>query len=170
MAHDYSYAVLRPVYHSMFYKAGRVKIGDNVFLGMRSLILMNTIIGDNVVVGAGAVVSGNIPSNVVVAGNPARIVCTLEEYYKKCSGRLEDSAWIEYQGQKKFKQRELTERNFGWLNQLWECESKEEIYRSLKVDGDDKEEIVADMMKIPAKYASMKEFLDSYERSHKQEC
>ena len=41
------------------------------------------IIGDNVLVAAGSVVTKSIPSNVVVGGNPARIVCTIEEYLQR---------------------------------------------------------------------------------------
>ena len=61
-------------------KMGPVDIGDNVFLGVGSIVLPNTRIGSNVVVGAGAVVTKDIPSNVVVAGVPARVICTVEEY------------------------------------------------------------------------------------------
>ena len=49
-------------------------------VGMKSIILMGSQIGNNVIIGAGAVVSGNIPDNVVVAGNPAKVVCTLDDY------------------------------------------------------------------------------------------
>jgi len=51
-----------------------VVIGDNVWIGMNSIILKGVRIGDNSVVGAGAVVSRDVPANTVVAGNPARIV------------------------------------------------------------------------------------------------
>lgn len=43
---------------------------------------MGTTIGDNVIVGAGSVVSGNVPSNCIVAGNPAMVIRTLDEHYK----------------------------------------------------------------------------------------
>ena len=49
-------------------------IGKNVFIGMNSIILKGTMIGDNSVVGAGAVVHGDFPANCVIAGNPAKIV------------------------------------------------------------------------------------------------
>ncbi|WP_051632761.1 acyltransferase [Nitrincola lacisaponensis] len=55
------------------YKAD-VKIGKNCFIGCNSIILPGVEIGDSVVIGAGAVVSKNIPSNVMVAGNPAVII------------------------------------------------------------------------------------------------
>lgn len=51
-----------------------VRIGDNVFLGARALVLKGVTIGDNTVVGAGSVVTRNLPSNSIAAGNPARVV------------------------------------------------------------------------------------------------
>ena len=58
-------------------------IGNNVFVGMRSIILMGVEIGDNVIVGAGSVVAGKIPSNCVCAGNPAKVICTLDQHKEK---------------------------------------------------------------------------------------
>ncbi len=49
-------------------------IGDNVWIGGDVTILPGTKIGDNVVIGAGSVVAKEIPSNVVAAGNPARVI------------------------------------------------------------------------------------------------
>ena len=51
-----------------------VTIGDNVWLGGRSVITPGVTIGNNVVVAAGAVVVKDVPDNVVVGGNPAKII------------------------------------------------------------------------------------------------
>ncbi len=51
-----------------------VKIGNNVFIGMNSIILKGTTIGDNCVVGAGSVVHGTFGDNCVIAGNPAKVI------------------------------------------------------------------------------------------------
>lgn len=56
-----------------------IKIGHNCWVGAGAIILPGVTIGDNVVVGAGAVVTKDVPSNVVVAGNPARVIRTLDE-------------------------------------------------------------------------------------------
>lgn len=60
-----------------------ISIGSNTFIGAGSIILPGTTIGDNVIVGAGSVVKGNIPSDVVIAGNPARVLKTTAEYAAK---------------------------------------------------------------------------------------
>lgn len=51
-----------------------VIIGDNVWIGMHSLILKGVTIGENSVVAAGAIVTKSVPSNCIVAGNPAAVV------------------------------------------------------------------------------------------------
>lgn len=62
---------------------GRIKVGSNVFIGIRSIIMPGVTIGDNVVIGAGSIVTKDIPSNTVACGVPARPVRTLEEYAEK---------------------------------------------------------------------------------------
>jgi acetyltransferase-like isoleucine patch superfamily enzyme len=51
-----------------------VKIGDNVWIGMGSVILKGVTVGDNSVVAAGAIVTKSVPANSIVAGNPAEVV------------------------------------------------------------------------------------------------
>jgi acetyltransferase-like isoleucine patch superfamily enzyme len=55
-----------------------IKISDDVFIGMNVTILKGSTIGQGSIIGAGSVISGEIPSNVVVAGNPAKIIRNLE--------------------------------------------------------------------------------------------
>lgn len=57
-----------------------IKIGKNVYIGMNSMILPGVSIGDNVIVGAGSVVTKNLEPDAVYAGVPARRVKTLSEY------------------------------------------------------------------------------------------
>jgi acetyltransferase-like isoleucine patch superfamily enzyme len=63
LAHDYSRNI-----HTHTY------IGKRCFIGANSIILSGIRIGDSVVVGAGAVVTKNVPNNCIVAGNPARVI------------------------------------------------------------------------------------------------
>ncbi|WP_163182662.1 acyltransferase [Neobacillus sedimentimangrovi] len=60
-----------------------IEIGENVFIGCNCLILKGTKIGDNAVIGAGSIVSGEIPANCVAAGNPARVVRYLNTNIEK---------------------------------------------------------------------------------------
>lgn len=60
---------------------GKVVIGDFVYIGSNSIIMPGVTIGNNVLVAAGSVVTKSIPDNVVVGGNPAKYICTVEEYY-----------------------------------------------------------------------------------------
>lgn len=51
-----------------------VKIGNNVWIGMNSIVMRGVTIGNNVVIGAGSIVTKDIPSNVVAAGTPCKII------------------------------------------------------------------------------------------------
>lgn len=62
---------------------GPINIGDDCFIGLRSLLMGGVTLGDHCIVGAGAVVTHSFPPHSVVAGNPARIICTIEEYAAK---------------------------------------------------------------------------------------
>lgn len=68
-------------------RAGKTIIGNNVFLGANSIVLAGVNIGDRVIIGAGSVVSKDISSNSVVAGNPAKYICSVDEYIKKCEDK-----------------------------------------------------------------------------------
>lgn len=55
-------------------QTARVVIEDNVFIGMNSLILKGVTIGEGSVIGAGSVVTRDVPSRVIAAGNPAKVI------------------------------------------------------------------------------------------------
>lgn len=83
LSHDYSRSVIRLKYGEVLNEAKKTVIGDNVFIGVNSIILPGANIGNNVIIGAGSVVSGRIPDDSVVAGNPAKVISTLSKYYEK---------------------------------------------------------------------------------------
>ena len=66
--------------HKFGESIGCIEIGNHVFLAANVSIGYNTRIGDNVVVTAGSVVTNDIPSNSVVRGNPAKVVCSLTQF------------------------------------------------------------------------------------------
>lgn len=61
----------------------KTSIGNNVFVGINSIILPGVIIEDNVIIAAGTVVVKSIPTGSIVGGNPAKIIGKFEDYKKK---------------------------------------------------------------------------------------
>ena len=78
IAHDFSI-----MHHTGYARFGRIVIGDRVFIGANSTILMNVHVGNDVVIGAGSLVNKNVPEGCVVAGVPAKVICSTEEYVKR---------------------------------------------------------------------------------------
>ena len=78
LAHDDSTRI-----YTGYGRVGKVVIGDRVFVGANSTILMNTRIGNDVIIAAGSVVTKNIPDNSVVAGVPARVIGKTSEYIER---------------------------------------------------------------------------------------
>lgn len=84
-------------------------IGDNVYIGVNSIILPGVLIEDNVIIGAGSVVTKNIPKGSVYAGNPAKFIKSFDEYYLKIQndslhlghlkGKVKDEALRKYYNQ-----------------------------------------------------------------------
>ena len=64
-------------------RVGCIEIMDNVFVGSGTRILYDTRIGSNVIIGSDSLVNKDVPDNSVVAGVPARFICTFDEYVEK---------------------------------------------------------------------------------------
>ena len=88
LTHDFCSSVFRQKYNDYLSGRSKVVIGNNVYIGQKAMILRGVTIGDNVIIGAGAIVTKDIPSDSVVAGVPARVVCTLDEYYQKRKSKV----------------------------------------------------------------------------------
>ncbi len=83
ISHGFDWIVLREIYHRPFGSAGKIIIGNNIFIGINAIILKNVVIGDNCIIGAGSIVTKSIPNNSVVCGNPAKIICSTTDLYEK---------------------------------------------------------------------------------------
>lgn len=62
---------------------GKITIGNDCFVGVGSVILPGVTLSDNCIVGAGSVVTKSFEQGSVIAGNPARKICTVDELYEK---------------------------------------------------------------------------------------
>lgn len=96
LTHDYSTCVLNNLDKTIYGKQKNTIIGNNVFLGWGCTVLAGTKINDNVIVGAGAVASGNLEMNSVYVGNPIRKIMTIEDYRKKVKINQEKEAYEIY--------------------------------------------------------------------------
>ncbi|MBR3835617.1 MAG: acyltransferase [Clostridia bacterium] len=82
--------------HLGYTKIGRISIGNNTFLGADVTVMPNVKIGDNCIIGTGSVVTKDVPDNTVYAGNPARFICTLEDYLEKNRKLMESHPVYDY--------------------------------------------------------------------------
>lgn len=73
--------------HIKKHRVEEIVIGDNVFLGAGAIILPGVTVGDGAIIGAGSIVTKDIQPYTVVAGNPAKYMCSVDEYIKKCELR-----------------------------------------------------------------------------------
>lgn len=81
VTHDGGTLTLRQYTPDLEYTAPIV-IGNDVYIGMETLVLPGVTIGDNVIIGARSVVTKDIPSNSVCVGAPARVIKTVDEYHE----------------------------------------------------------------------------------------
>lgn len=87
VTHDGGLWVLRNMGAGPVDSFGKIIIGNNVHIGWNAVIMPNVTVGDNVVIGCGAVVTRDVPPNCVIAGVPARVIETIEEYREKSRER-----------------------------------------------------------------------------------
>ncbi|WP_305882497.1 DapH/DapD/GlmU-related protein [Emticicia sp. 21SJ11W-3] len=83
LTHDWGSHVFIRKYHSFIPSHKKVVIGNNVYFGSNCTVLAGAKIGDNCIIGAFSLVNKEIPSNTVAAGVPAKVICTIDEYYEK---------------------------------------------------------------------------------------
>lgn len=99
ITHDYSWAIFKQIHNEIIGCRKKVVIGNNVFIGLNSIIMKGVRIGNNVVIGANSVVTKDIPDNSVVCGNPARVISNIEDMYEKRKKAYQDEAvemFVEY--------------------------------------------------------------------------
>ncbi|PKR79943.1 capsule biosynthesis protein CapG [Brumimicrobium salinarum] len=92
--------VFRDQYPKLDY-FGKVKIKNNVYIGNNSMIMPGVTIGNDVIVGAGSIVTKSIPDGKIVAGNPARIVGETSEFVEKIKQYDVGSKGMSYEEKRK---------------------------------------------------------------------
>lgn len=83
LTHDWASWCFVNTHNEFIPSHGKVKIGNNVWLGENVSILKGVTIGDNVIIGLGAVVAKDIPSNSIAVGVPAKVVGSYTDYFEK---------------------------------------------------------------------------------------
>lgn len=81
---------------------GKVRIKNNVYIGNNSMIMPGVIIGNDVIVGAGSIVTKSIPDGKIAAGNPARIVGETKDFVEKIKQYDVGSKGMNYEEKKKY--------------------------------------------------------------------
>lgn len=118
LTHGYDWSVLKVKYGHVYGSSGKVKIGNNVFIGVNTTILKGVTIGDNVIIGANSLVNKNCIEEGVYAGNPVKYIMSLEDYRKKRADVQLDEAVecvIEYKNRYgSYPQKEIL-REFYWI-------------------------------------------------------
>ena len=83
----------------MKYYIGNIEIFDNVMIGANTTVLYDVKIGPNAIVAAGSVVTKDVPPNTVVGGNPAKVICSFDDFvnrrYQRTESRLEKQDGID---------------------------------------------------------------------------
>jgi len=162
VTHGFDWSVLREVYHRPFASAGEIVIGDNVFIGFNTIVLKNVRIGSNVVIGAGSIVTKDIPPDSVAAGNPAKVICSIEDHHKRYVEREVSEARMLFENITKKYGRDPTwreMREFFFLFSPRDGSVKENSYYRHQI-GDHMEEF----MRTEPSFGSFDEMLEEFRR------
>lgn len=110
--HDGGTLILRKEVPTLEWTAP-IEIGNDVYIGVRCIILPNIKIGNRCIIGAGSIVSKNVPDNCVYAGVPAKFICSTDEYLEKMKEKSLGCGHL--QGNEKAEVIKNIYRKQGWL-------------------------------------------------------
>lgn len=161
LTHDYSRSVIRRVYGEIINEAQETIIEDNVFIGMNAVLLMGTHVAENSIIGAGSVCHGHYPANSVIAGNPAKVISTLEKFYEKRKANYVEEAKHYYNVLRKSKNRIPTINEMGAFFPLYLKRELSELRKHrlrTNLSGDNEEEVIDDFLKTFPIFSSYEEF------------
>lgn len=165
LCHDYSRSVLIDAFGENVGEAALTSIGDNVFIGMNTIVLMGSCIGNNCVIGAGSVVSGSIPPCSVAAGNPAKVICSIDDFYRKRKEKERASAELFAREFKRANGRPPTEAEmtdaFSWLYLPHTEEILERYPELFRMHGIDRKKAIKAFLESSPMYPNYESWLDS---------
>lgn len=137
LQHDYSWALVQRLTGEVLGSCGMVHIGNNVFIGQKSLILKGAEIGDNTIIGAGSVVTCHLEGNAVYAGVPAKKISSLDVYIdKRRNLQLEEATLLVRKYEEVYDKRPPKEllREFFWLFEPRDAQLNETFQDVFRLD------------------------------------
>ena len=165
LSHGFDWSVLKGTYGEVLGSSGGVEIGNNVFIGMHTTILKGVHIGNNVIVGANSLVNKNIPDNCVVAGNPCRVVMSLDKYYeKRKSSQMKEATELVRLYRKRIGKEpdEVALHEFFWLFSD-EPDTLPDVWQKMNQITGNEEFTIEVMRKHKKQYKNLDDFLNSIE-------
>lgn len=173
LTHDFSYSVLRIKYHDLLGEcSGKTIIGENVFIGMGSTIMPGVHIGNNCIIGAGSVVTKDIPNDSVAVGNPARVISSIEDFYNKRKERQVSDA---FRLARLYREKYGVDpgiKDMGSFFPLFLPRDKsllEKYQVFTKLSGDNESELIEDWLNTQPAFSSFEEFLEKSKEKTKNE-
>jgi acetyltransferase-like isoleucine patch superfamily enzyme len=95
IGHGGEVGVLNIAYNKKLESVGYVDIRDNCFIGYNATIMPNVTIGPNSIVAAGTVVTKDVPPGTIVAGVPAKVIGSVDEYVDKLEKKTAELPWYD---------------------------------------------------------------------------
>jgi acetyltransferase-like isoleucine patch superfamily enzyme len=92
VTHGFDWSVIREKYGEVLCSSGKVTIEDNVFIGINTIITKGVRVGRDSIIGAGSVVTHDIPAGSVAVGNPCKVIMSIDEYYQSRKKKYVDEA------------------------------------------------------------------------------
>ena len=94
LGHNGVVKMLNRAYGVKLDSVGKTDFRDNVFVGYGCIILPGVTIGPNVVIGAGSVVTRDVPPNYIMVGSPARRIGSVDDFIAKLEAKTAQYPWV----------------------------------------------------------------------------
>ncbi|MEG1039262.1 MAG: acyltransferase [Pseudomonas sp.] len=101
IGHDAVVLLLGYLYDKHLDSVGYIDVRDNCYIGHGAIVMPRVTIGPNSIVAAGAIVTKDVPPGTVVAGNPAKVICSTDDLFKRVEERCEAYPWKDLLKQRK---------------------------------------------------------------------